>query len=72
MSNCPGCEKPMVDGQIFNGLLKCHWDCTEATREKMGERNADDLIQLRINARLAEDGVVPGHRLFAQLGGKLL
>lgn len=70
MSNCPGCNKPMIDGQVFNGLLKCHWDCQDAVREKMGDRNADDLIQLRINARLATEGVHPGHRLFETLGGK--
>lgn len=69
MSNCPGCNQPMIDGQTFNGLLKCHWDCTEATRAKMGNRNADDLINLRINRRLAQDGIVPGHHLFKQLGG---
>jgi hypothetical protein len=72
MSNCPGCEQPMIDGQTFNGLLQCHWDCTDATRAKMGNRNADDLIQLRINARLARDGVNSTHRLFEQLGGKVL
>ena len=72
MSNCPGCNQPMVDGQTFNGLLKCHWDCTDATREKMGQQNADDLIQLRINARLLQDGVDQSHRLFTALGGKLV
>ena len=68
--NCPGCGKEMIDGQVFNGLLKCHWDCTDATRAKMGDRNADDLTQYRINARLAQDGIYPGHRLFTTLGGK--
>lgn len=70
--NCPGCNQPMVDGQTFNGLLKCHWDCSSATREKMGNRNADDLVQFRINKRLAQDGIEPGHRLFETLGGKVL
>lgn len=69
MSNCPGCNQPMINGQTFNGLLQCHWDCSDATREKMGDRNADDLINLRINRRLAQDGIVPGHHLFEQLGG---
>ncbi|WP_278939169.1 hypothetical protein [Pseudomonas helleri] len=70
--DCPGCNKPMIDGQVFNGLLKCHWDCQEVVREKMGERNADDLIQLRINARLLQEGIDHNHRLFSQLGGKVL
>lgn len=69
MANCPGCNLPMINGQIFNGLLKCHWDCQDVVREKMGERNAQDLINFRINARLAQDGIVPGHHLFKQLGG---
>lgn len=68
--DCPGCNKPMIDGQVFNGLLKCHWDCQDVVRNQMGNKNADDLIQLRINARLAQDGVLPGHRLFETLGGK--
>lgn len=70
MSKCPGCEQEMKEGQVFNGLLKCHWDCTDLTREKMGDRNADDLIQFRVNARLAQDGITRGHRLFEKLGGK--
>jgi len=37
----------------------------------MGERNADDLIQFRINKRLAMDGITPGHHLFEKLGGKV-
>ncbi len=71
MSNCPGCNLPMIDGQVFNGLLKCHWDCQDKVRNSMGEQNANDLIQFRINSRLAADGVIPGHRLFEKLGGKL-
>lgn len=68
---CPGCDKPMLDGQVFNGLLKCHWDCQEATRAKMGDKVADDLIQYNINKRLAQEGIVPGHHLFERLGGKV-
>lgn len=71
MNNCPGCNLPMLDGQTFNGLLKCHWDCSDATREKMGSDNADDLVQFRINKRLLQDGIGPDHRLFAKLGGKV-
>lgn len=70
MNNCPGCDKPMIDGQIFNGLLKCHWDCQDIVRSKMGERNTNDLIQYRINERLARDGITKGHHLFETLGGK--
>lgn len=72
MSNCPGCNLPMIDGQVFNGLLKCHWDCQDIVRAQMGDKNADDLIQYRINARLANEGVMPDHRLFERLGGKVL
>jgi hypothetical protein len=61
----------MIDGQIFNGLLKCHWDCQDKVRSQMGDRNADDLIQFRINKRLAMDGITPEHHLFEKLGGKL-
>lgn len=68
---CPGCNKPMISGQqSFFGPLQCHWDCQETTIAKMGQRNADDLVQFRINARLKQDGIVPGHHLFEQLGGK--
>lgn len=70
--DCPGCNKPMIDGQAFNGLLQCHWDCQDATRAKMGDRNADDLIQLRINSRLLQEGIDHNHRLFKTLGGKVL
>jgi len=31
----------------------------------MGEQNADDLIQFRINKRLEMEGITPTHRLFA-------
>jgi hypothetical protein len=61
----------MINGQTFNGLLKCHWDCQDVVREKMGEQNASDLIQYRINARLAQDGITPDHYLFARLGGRV-
>lgn len=72
MSNCPGCNLPMIDGQVFNGLLKCHWDCQDVVRANMGDKNADDLIQYRINTRLAQEGVGPAHHLFEKLGGKVL
>lgn len=71
MRECPGCNQPMIDGQIFNGLLKCHWDCQDKVREAMGEENADDLIQFRINKRLAMARITPDHRLFEKLGGKV-
>lgn len=67
---CQDCNKPMINGQVFNGLLRCHWDCQDIVRSKMGEENADDLIQFRINKRLSLDGVDPTHPLFHQLGGK--
>ena len=71
MNTCPGCNLPMINGQVFNGLLKCHWDCQDTVRAAMGEQNADDLIQFRINKRLAMDGVTPEHPLFERLGGKV-
>jgi hypothetical protein len=37
----------------------------------MGHQNADDLVQFRINNRLAMDGITPGHHLFERLGGKM-
>ena len=68
---CPGCNQPMIDGkQWFYGPLGCHVECKELTIQKMGADNARDLEQFRVNARLAQDGIVPGHRLFEQLGGK--
>jgi len=69
--DCLGCSKPMIDGQVFNGLLKCHWDCTEATRQKLGEVAADELVQQRINMRLIKDGLSPAHPLWKRLGGSL-
>lgn len=68
---CPGCNKPMIDGQVFNGLLKCHWDCQDTVREQMGQEEADALIQQRINMRLLQDGITPAHPSFERLGGKL-
>jgi hypothetical protein len=61
----------MIDGQWFNGLLQCHWDCQDVVREKMGEQNASDLVQLRINERLRQEGLYPGHRLWQTLGGSV-
>jgi len=52
-------------------LLKCHWDCTDAVREKMGDQNANDLMQLRINERLRQEGLYPGHRLWQVCGGSV-
>lgn len=69
--DCPGCNKPMIEGQVFNGLLKCHWDCQDVVREKMGAQNAEDLINLRVKARLAQDGIFPGHPLYERLMGAL-
>lgn len=67
MSNCPGCNKPMLDGQVFNGLLKCHWDCQEVVRQKMGQANADELIRSRVDVRLRQEGLFPGHHLYEKL-----
>lgn len=72
MSNCPGCNNPMLEGQSFNGLLKCHWDCQDIVREQMGQDNADDLIQFRVNARLKKEGIDEYNPLFERLGGKVL
>lgn len=70
MANCPGCNLPMIDGQVFNGLLKCHWDCQDKVRADMGDQNADDLIQFRINKSLERAGITAVHPLYAKLGGK--
>lgn len=70
MNICLGCGEKMVDGQVFNGLLKCHWDCTQATREKLGQA-ADAIIQQRIDNRLIKDGLSPAHPLWKKLGGSL-
>jgi hypothetical protein len=71
MNICLGCGKETKDGQELNGLLKCHWDCTDATRDKLGEAVADELIQQRINLRLLQDGLSPAHPLWKKLGGSL-
>lgn len=67
MNNCPGCNKPMIDGQAFNGLLKCHWDCQDIVRTNMGEANAFELIKHRADVRLRQDGLFPGHHLYDKL-----
>ena len=67
MSDCPGCNKPMIDGQVFNGLLKCHWDCQDVVRKNMGEENTFDLIMYRADQRLRKDGLYPGHHLYDKL-----
>lgn len=70
-NTCPGCGEVMIPHvQWFYGPLGCHLECKDLTIKKMGERNARDLEQFRVNARLAQDGIVPGHHLFGQLGGK--
>lgn len=71
MNICLGCDQPTKDGQQLNGLLMCHWDCTETTREKMGQAEADEFIQKRINMRLIQDGLSPAHPLWKTLGGSL-
>ena len=68
---CPGCNKPMIDGQAFNGLLKCHWDCQDVVREQMGQEEADALIQKNINLALLNQGITPANPMFERLGGKL-
>ena len=53
------------------GVTVCkEWLTFEGFFSDMGERNADDLIQFRINKRLAMDGITCDHPLFAKLGGK--
>ncbi|UAV84626.1 hypothetical protein PHB09_131 [Pseudomonas phage PHB09] len=71
MADCPGCNLPMIEGQVFNGLLKCHWDCQNKVRADMGDTAADAMIQSRINQRLAMDNILPSHPLFTRLGGKV-
>lgn len=68
---CPGCNLPMIDGQAFNGLLKCHWDCQDVVRAQMGNEAADAKIQKAINLRLLQDGITPANPMFERLGGKL-
>jgi len=67
MNKCPGCNLPMIDGQVFNGLLKCHWDCTDVVLTNMGEANAFELIKHRADVRLRQDGLYPGHHLYDKL-----
>lgn len=70
MRTCPGCKEPMINNeQVFNGLLQCHWDCSDVVRAQMGEQNADDLIQLRIDNRLRMEGLDSNHHLWKVLGG---
>jgi hypothetical protein len=58
----------MISGQqVFNGLLKCHWDCSDKVRDNMGEQNAFDLIKARADNRLRMDGLYPGHHLYDKL-----
>lgn len=68
---CPGCNQPMVDGQTFNGLLKCHWDCTDKTRAVLGDAVADELTQQRVNAKLRADGLTPQDPAWKRLGGSV-
>lgn len=65
--NCPGCNKPMLDGQPMNGLLKCHWDCSDKVRKSMGDENANELIRSRTDARLRQEGLFPGHPMYEKL-----
>lgn len=70
---CPGCKQPMISGQqVFNGLLKCHWDCSDKVREAMGEQNASDLIRSRVDVRLRSEGLFPGHHLYDKLMDKTI
>lgn len=65
---CPGCKEPMITGQqVFNGLLKCHWDCSDKVRELIGEENTFQLIKSRADERLRQDGLFPGHHLYDKL-----
>lgn len=68
---CPGCQQPMVDGQVFNGLLKCHWDCTDKTRAALGEAVAAQVEQNRVDARLRADGLTPDMASWKRLGGSV-
>lgn len=68
---CPGCNQPMKEGQVFNGLLKCHWDCSDKTREVMGQEQAKALEQARVDARLRADGLCPTDPTWKRLGGSV-
>lgn len=67
--NCPGCNKPMVDGQVFNGLLKCHWDCQDIVKAQSGAQEAG---MSRAILRMAQDGIVPGHPLYQRMLAELV
>lgn len=67
MNLCPGCNLEMKDGQVFNGLLKCHWDCQDAVRAKIGDDMADRMVALASEVALARQGIVRGHPLFEKL-----
>lgn len=68
---CPGCEQPMLDGQVFNGLLGCHWDCSDKTREVMGEQQAKALEQARVDSSLRANGLSPSDPTWKRLGGSV-
>lgn len=71
MNICIGCGEETKTGQALNGLLKCHWDCTDVVRSVMGQQEADDMIQQRVDKRLRMEGLDPTHRLWKTLGGSL-
>lgn len=71
MNICLGCGKETKDGQELNGLLKCHWDCTDVVRSLMGQQEADDMIQQSVDKRLRVAGLSPSHPLWKTLGGSL-
>lgn len=68
---CPGCDQPMVEGQTFNGLLRCHDKCADDVRKKLGPTQTFIREQSRVNARLERDGL-SGSPAFNRLGGKPL
>lgn len=68
---CLGCNEPTLDGQQLNGLLRCHWDCTEKTRVVLGEAVANELVQQRVDARLRADGLTQGTHSWIRLGGSV-
>lgn len=67
MALCPGCNLEMIDGQTFNGLLKCHWDCQDVVRAKIGDDVADRMVKLASEVALARQGITRGHPLFERL-----
>ena len=66
---CLGCNKPTLDGQALNGLLKCHWACTGKVRGVMGADEAAALEQSRVDASLRSNGLAPGMPAWDRLGG---